>query len=321
MTFYVSKDRFGVVRQSHWSEPMYYPYLRGKQFDLLAVNTLIKEVRWSKKIRPIIEPVRDSPTLKKTIELFDQKKLVCYLITNPQVGTAKLFTEKRFEWKVSTDSSVKMAEIVAKEALFEAELYIFNAHSSRKVKDLAIPNSALTVIPDQGRFRVLDVPNKILLREAFQAKKNVANYAEKIDDFYSDEHLYLAPDSKGFSDYTIEGSHYFDKGGPSRAIAIHISYFDAYFNLRVKHFVSDSNESAQDQSGKFFEALEKLSEWYFRNQDQLLLTLGLKELLHYQETRKFPGLGTIKKWSLAHHLELVGAFLEHGDHWQRGWKK
>jgi len=71
---------------------MYYPYLRGKQFDLLAVNTLIKEVRWSKKIRPIIEPVRDSPTLKKTIELFDQKKFVCYLITNPQVGTAKLFT-------------------------------------------------------------------------------------------------------------------------------------------------------------------------------------------------------------------------------------
>lgn len=65
----------------------------------------------------------------------------------------------------------KMAEIVAKEAPFEAELYIFNAHSSRKVKDLAIPNSALTVIPDQGRFRVLDVPNKILLREAFQAKK------------------------------------------------------------------------------------------------------------------------------------------------------
>lgn len=88
----------------------------------------------------------------------------------------------------------------------------------------------------------------------------------------------------------------------------------------MKHFVSDSNESVQDQSGKFFEALEKLSEWYFRNQDQLLLTLGLKELLHYQETRKFPGLGTIKKWSLAHHLELVGAFLEHGDHWQRGWK-
>ena len=57
---------------------MYYPYLRGKQFDLLAVNTLIKEARWSERIRPIIEPVRDSATLKKTIELFDQNNYCCY---------------------------------------------------------------------------------------------------------------------------------------------------------------------------------------------------------------------------------------------------
>ncbi|MBO0456423.1 sce7725 family protein [Enterococcus hulanensis] len=300
---------------------MYYPYLRGKQFDLLAINTLIKEERWSKNIRPIIEPVRDSATLKKTIELFDRSDMICYLIMNPQVGTAKLFADKRFEWTLREASSVKKAEIVTQENPFDAQLYLFNAHSPRKKSQLTIKNEAVSVIPDQGRFRILDVPNKILLREAFQAKKNVANYGEKADDFYSDEHLFLEPDSLGFSDYTIEGSRYFDKGGPSRAIAIHISYFDAYLNLRVKHFVSDSNENAQDQGGKFFEALDKLADWYSRNQDQLLLTLGLEELLHYRETKKFPGLGTIKKWTLAHHLELIGAFLEQGDHWQRGWKK
>ncbi|MDU5335575.1 sce7725 family protein [Enterococcus sp.] len=299
---------------------MYYPYLRGKQFDLLAVNTLIKEARWSERIRPIIEPVRDSATLKKTIELFDQNNYCCYLITNPQVGTAKLFAEKRFEWQLSSQSSVKPAEIITRDNPFLADLYLFNAHSPRKQEQLHIKNADISIIPDQGRFRILDVPNKILLREAFQMKKNVANYAEKVDDFYSDEHLYLDSKSKGFSDYTIEGSRYFDKGGPSRAIAIHISYFDAYLNLRIKHFVSDNNESAKDQGGKFFEALEKLFEWYSRNQDQLLLTLGLEELLHYRESKKFPGLGTIKKWSLAHHLELLGAFLEQGDHWQRGWK-
>lgn len=299
---------------------MYYPYLRGKQFDLLAINALIGERRWSKKIRPIIEPVRDSATLKKTIELFDKNNLTCYLITNPQVGTAKLFEEKRFEWLISAESSVKKAEIVTKENPFEGELYLFNAHSPRKKELLLINSRNLSVIPDQGRFRILDIPNKILLREAFQMKKNVANYGEKVDDFYCDEHLYLEPDSLGFSDYTIEGSRYFDKGGPSRAIAIHISYFDAYLNLRIKHFVSDSNENAQNQGEKFFEALEKMAQWYSRNQDQLLLTLGLKELLNYREIKKFPGLGTIKKWSLAHHLELIGAFLEHGDHWQKGMK-
>lgn len=86
---------------------MYYPYLRGKQFDLLAVTTLIKEQRWSGSIRPIIEPVRDSATLKKTIELFDENDIICYLIMNPQVGTAKLFEEKRFDWNLSDSTSVK----------------------------------------------------------------------------------------------------------------------------------------------------------------------------------------------------------------------
>lgn len=320
MNFYVSKDRYVVARRNHWSDSMYYPYIRGKQFDLLAINSLIKEQRWSKKIRPIIEPVRDSATLKKTIELFDKNTMICYLITNPQVGSAKLFEEKRFTWSLELESSVKKAEIVTKDNPFQGELYVFNAQSPRKKELLAINDQNLAVIPDQGRFRILAVPNKILLREAFQPQKQVADYAEKADDFYSDEHLYLSEEITGFSDYTIEGSRYFDKGGPSKAITIHITYFDAYLNLRVKHFVSDSNETAKNQGEKFFEALQKLSEWYSRNQDQLLLTLGLHELLQYQETRKFPGLGTIKKWSLAHHLELIGAFLERGDHWRRGWR-
>ena len=55
---------------------MYYPYLRGKQFDLLA----LKGKFWNRgllstKIQPIIEPVRDSATLKNVIELF-QKELI-----------------------------------------------------------------------------------------------------------------------------------------------------------------------------------------------------------------------------------------------------
>lgn len=299
---------------------MYYPYLRGKQFDLLALSELIKQGRWSSRIRPIIEPVRDSATLKKTLELFDQRQLPCYVITNPQVGTAKLFATKRFDWQLHQESTVRTGEIVTKDNPFTANLYVFTPQSPRQTAALTIDPQDLSVIPDQGRFRILEVPNKILLKESFQAQKKIAKYEEKVDDFYSDEHLYLADPFVGFSDYTIEGSHYVDKGGPSRAIAVHMTYFDAYLNLRVKHFVSDSNENAQNQKEKFFEAAGKLADWYARNQDQLLLTLGMEELLRYSSAQKFPGLGSIKKWSLAHHLELVGAFLEFGDHWQKGWE-
>lgn len=298
---------------------MYYPYLRGKQFDLLALSTLVKEKRWSPKIIPIIEPVRDSATLKNVIELFDQQELPLYVVDNPQVGSYKRFVKLKHRWQVTT--SVQTARIITEDLpTAEADLYLFTPHSPRQLADF--PSQLLQkpcVIPDQGRFRVLPLEKKIILQENFQPRKKVADYAEKTDDFYSDEFLYFQADGfYGFSDYTIEGSRYFDKGGPSRAIALHITYFDAYLNLRVKHFVSDSNETAGDQAGKFFEALSKLQAWVQRNHDQLLLTLGLQELLHYQTIHKFPGLGTIKKWSLAHHLELVSSYLEHESHYLKG---
>lgn len=296
---------------------MYYPYLRGKQFDLLALQTLVKAQRWSKKIQPIIEPVRDSATLKNVIQLFDQQACPLFVIQNPQVGTYRLLAEKKYHWHV--ERSVRSAAIVTRDTP-SAELYVFTASSPRQLECLPMQLAEKrVVIPDQGRFRILPFPRKIVLQANFQVRKKVVNYALKDDDFYSDEFLYWQTDGfVGFSDYTIEGSRYVDKGGPSRAIALHITYFDAYLNLRVKHFVSDSNDDARDQAGKFFEALAKLNTWVQKNHAQLLLTLGLEELLAYQQTQKFPGLGTIKKWSLAHHLELIGSYLENGEHYLKG---
>ncbi|WP_425514596.1 sce7725 family protein [Enterococcus alishanensis] len=299
---------------------MYYPYFRGKQFDLLALSTLVKEQRWSKKIIPIIEPVRDSATLKKTIELFQKEKLQLYIIENPQVGRFKFFEAKQHPWQLKADTSIYSAEIITNQKLDQTSLAIFNEQSTR---DQNLLNSnQFALLPNQGRFRILPFQKKIILDDAFIARKKIETYGNHDDDFFSDQHLYYQTDGfAGFSDYTIESSRYFDKGGPSRAIAIHVTYFDAYLNLRVKHFVSDTNDSTKDQALKFFEAAEKMLEWYDRNQDQLLLTLGMTELINYLKTKKFPGLGTIKKWSLAHHLELLGAYLNEGNHYLKGWKK
>jgi hypothetical protein len=49
---------------------MYYPYLRGKQFDLLALKESLQRHVLSPKIVPIIEPVRDSATLKTWSKCF-----------------------------------------------------------------------------------------------------------------------------------------------------------------------------------------------------------------------------------------------------------
>lgn len=52
---------------------MYYPYLRGKQFDLLALKESLNRGLLSTKIQPIIEPVRDSATLKMLSSCFKKR--------------------------------------------------------------------------------------------------------------------------------------------------------------------------------------------------------------------------------------------------------
>lgn len=49
---------------------MYFPYLRGRQFELIALRELLESERIGQEIIPIIEPVKPSATLLKTLECF-----------------------------------------------------------------------------------------------------------------------------------------------------------------------------------------------------------------------------------------------------------
>ncbi|MFV0559993.1 MAG: sce7725 family protein [Enterococcus sp.] len=303
---------------------MYYPYLRGKQFDLLALKEAINRQLLSPLIIPIIEPVRDSATLKATIELFQKVQHPMYIIENPQVGQYKFYSEFLHPWTLTDDTSIKKAQIITPITLPKImeqppEMIIFDrqhkiAHRDTWGKLAKLPT--LYVMPDDSRFRSQLSENKIILSDTFHIRKYAENYAEKTDDFFSDNYLFYEVDGyQGFGDFTIESSQYFDKGFPSRALVLHITYIDAYGNLRIKHFVSDTNDSAKDQAQKFYEALEKLKQWTYRNQDQLLITEGILELLACYESKKFPGLGVLKKWTLLHHLELLSVLSEHPTRW------
>ena len=51
---------------------MYFPYLRGRQFELIALRELVEKGVLSSRIVPIIEPVKLSSTLIKTIETYGE---------------------------------------------------------------------------------------------------------------------------------------------------------------------------------------------------------------------------------------------------------
>ena len=54
---------------------MYFPYLRGRQFELIALRELVENKLIGKHIYPVIEPVNLSSTLTKTLENLQYSKI------------------------------------------------------------------------------------------------------------------------------------------------------------------------------------------------------------------------------------------------------
>lgn len=66
---------------------MYFPILRGRQFELLALRECVNQGLLSNKIIPIVEPVKVSSTYTKTVDSFIKAGKSIAIIRNPQVGS------------------------------------------------------------------------------------------------------------------------------------------------------------------------------------------------------------------------------------------
>lgn len=305
---------------------MYFPYLRGRQFELIALRDLVDKGVLSDKIIPIIEPVKLSSTLIKTIESYGKKGKQLGIIVNPKVGGFKIDIEEEKNQKLKNSllTSLKENDYILYMILLSANLnpdeFIKNHKDNMGTicdnKD-AIPvyeaNFAkmkvkYNLIPDESGFRRKIRNNRVLLADKFNKQERNNDYIEIDDEPFSEDHLYYVDDGYiGFSDYTVVGKEYNDTGFAPYAVAIHIVYFDSDKSLRVKHFVSDSNDDISDLAGKFQEALSKLVEW---NKKKQIKTVAMKEFEDLYRREAYPGLGTVKKLSIMHHLELIGQYLD-----------
>ena len=88
---------------------MYFPYLRGRQFELIALRELVEKNALSSKVTPIIEPVKLSSTLVKTIETYVASSKQLALITNPKVGSFRsdIAEKKNLRLKESFYTSIE----------------------------------------------------------------------------------------------------------------------------------------------------------------------------------------------------------------------
>lgn len=312
---------------------MYFPYLRGRQFELIALRELAEKNLIGNKIIPIVEPIKPTSTLLKTLSSYISNDRKLALVFNPAVGDfvkrIKVLSneekEKGIEGIANTikvylndDNIIKsyimdnnITEKLLNKKGKEKYLIINTKRDSLdaylKVYDNCYPKYSL--IPDDRAFRRLIPESKILFDDYFTKQIRNVDYIKNQDEFFSDIHLnFIEEDYTGFSDYSIVGQDFNESGFAPLAVAIHIVYFNEEKELRVRHFVSDSNEDINDPAGKFGEALEKLVLWCDEN--SIARTDGLNSFYDCHESGKYPGLGTVKKFSIMHHIELMNKFLE-----------
>lgn len=314
---------------------MYFPYIRGKQFDLAALAELKNEIYKSDLVIPIVEPV---VTLKKSqYKRLSERNIPFILVVNPVVGDLKsvspentivtelvkdLYHTYKNYWlgfTIQHDTTLKDVESFIK--TFPNHYHVFihfykfrDAAALSKIIKADKNNHYNVFIDGQVGIDYINEIAKssapdILIRDAFKKKNRNEDYPSE-DFFYELHRIYKSElEYDGFGDFTIIGSQFDKGGGPAYVVAIHLTDIDDDNNLLIKHFKSDITvpPSPADPGGKFRQALRKLKN--FSDKAPYLSSDGLDEFRELYKSGHFPGLGSVKKISIKHHIEIVYSFL------------
>lgn len=307
---------------------MYFPYVRGRQNELLALRELVENNLLSIHILPVVEPVKLSSTLSKTMEAFIKKEKKLGIVCNPAVGSFN--SDMRDDDNSNKQKFLNMLdnEYIIKSHIMKkrsaAQIATWEQKKGVKKSDWIIISNArdcieeysdifsktapqFVLIPDEFRRKIR--LNKVLFEDRFEKCDRNSDYQKNDDEFFSEDILFYKDEGfLGFGDYSVIGKDYLESGFAPYAVAIHIIYFAEDNSLRVHHFVSDSNDDIQNPAMKFYEAVRKLAKWIEKN--DIKPTMGLQAFLEHYKNQTYPGLGSVKKLSLMHHLELVGKYLD-----------
>lgn len=317
---------------------MYLPIFRGRQYELLALEEEVHQNLFgsasegSQRIIPIVEPVNLTTRLTKTIESFIKQNSQIGIIFNPKRELAsfdqdELFTfisaienfrdyvipalymdsgcDETFSSLVELGYSKADCVALCLEPSQIVTLQTFGENVSDKLKFVFVGERR-----DFIRSISRNLGPRVVCEDRFKKQLRNSDYASKTDELFSSDHRYFEDDGfVGYSDYSIIGNDFITSGFAPRAVAIHIVYLndDDHNNLYVYHFVSDSNSDITNPAGKFQEALEKFINW---NKFNMLHTRAAQCFKNLYDEGRYPGLGTIKKLSIQHHLEIVDQYFQ-----------
>jgi hypothetical protein len=311
---------------------MYYPYFRGKQYELVTIREMAGVLKKA-EFCPVIEPVRETLSgLKKALDAVVDEGGQAIVIVNPHLGDLSGGESKALT-KFLDDHELEgiAAGILLTQSMTTDEAmncyHIHNTHlptfihagfsqARSLAQALGKPTKDRRHIfyneqvcgklyqkHFQGHYR-------ILLRDGFQRMRN-RDYPDV--EHFSDLHVTFPEEGMdGFGDFLIVGDEFNETGGPAYAVAIHLTFVDHEQDdsMMIYHFVSDRQDTPKDPAGKFAEALAKMMRKLASGESQVLETQAVKEFRLLHKEGHFPGLGYIKKLSMNHHIETLADYFK-----------
>ena len=307
---------------------MYYPYLRGKQNELILLREQAELISRS-KIIPIIEPVKKNlKPLNRAIDQLEIYNTEYIYVINPIYGEFVEDNRDLINNINESNNNIIIGIIITAETDIDEIINILDSFTSYKLailhqgfsdgKTLAKRIIEYNIVKhifvntEQNKLSQRQFKNqgeRVLIRDSFRKTKN-AHYPK--GEHFSDLHItYEEENMDGFGDFLIVGDDYSISGGPAYAIAIHLTYLQPLDddNMYIKHYVSNRIEGISDPGGKFLEALKKLVD-DINNYPELFNTNACLEYKDLSEKEHFPGLGYAKKLSMQHHIEILANFLD-----------
>lgn len=298
---------------------MFFPYLRGKQEEILAV---LEADFLSELTVPIFEPTNTSPLSIGRWQRAVEAGRRFAIVTNSANGDPAPAQEEvrhvieddlspeavypGLEIRAGTDTGTirDFAETFQDRVCVVVHRDHLYAPSELSGHLGPLADSIVHVLID-GRVsrevvRQLPARGRVLLRDGFAYEPRNADYQPQTN-FGDLLHTFSNDGFDGFGDFAIAGDRFSARGGPAYAVALHLTEITP-MTVIANHVVSSPPHIRGDLSAKYLDAVQRLVGYA---DERGFDTVGINAFRNSLSERHYPGLGKPKRWSILHHLEII----------------
>jgi hypothetical protein len=310
---------------------MYWPYLRSKENEILAVRELTTLLASNQLVVPIYKPTTANDITRRRLDGIASGGVRFAWIVNSDDGKpppTQTASEALLDFILGQHPTMAFPAIEIRPRTLPTDIRSFARKYAKHQcvivhRDHLLSAAAITAaLAALGQAPIhvfihggtstavqvaLSAGNTILIRDGFSRQPTNGAYPPRtnFDDLLF---TYGSHGHQGFGDFGPLGDIFISGGATPSHVALHLTEATAGQAIVCHHFVS-SVSTTVDVATKYLDAVRQLCGCTGAPPGGAFGTAGVANFHNSYRTAHYPGLGLPKRWSLKHHIELVQSHL------------